>query len=137
MNSLIEEILKENKVTCTPGRKKILELFLKSNSALVRAEIENALPSVDRIIMWRTLQTLLQKGIIHLIPTTDISIKYAFSKNYKINKHFNKDHVHFCCSKCHKTVCLYDVKVPTIKLPRNYKKQYHELVITGICSDCK
>lgn len=136
MNSL-EDILKENKLTLTPGRKKILGLFLKSNSALDHAEIEKQLSSVDRITMWRTLQIFLRRGIIHLIPTTDISIKYALTKYHKGKKPINKAHVNFLCSECHKTVCLYDVNVPTIKLPRNYKEQFQELVITGICSDCK
>jgi Fur family transcriptional regulator, ferric uptake regulator len=114
-----------------------LELFIRANSALVRAEIEKELhPAIERVTIYRTLRIFLQKGVIHLIPTTDNSIKYALTRENANNKKIRENHVHFLCKNCSKTLCLSDVYVPNIKLIKGYKIQSY-LVIKGICSDCK
>ena len=75
-------IFKKNHLSVTAGRKKILELFLKSEGALAHADIErNTGEHFDRVTVYRTLQTFVDKGIIHLIPTTDNSILYALCKD--------------------------------------------------------
>ncbi len=67
----IEIILKENDLYVTPARKKILELFLKTGRALINAEIEKACSgTINHVSVYRTLQSFLKKGIIHLIPTS-------------------------------------------------------------------
>ncbi|MEI9957711.1 MAG: transcriptional repressor [Ferruginibacter sp.] len=69
------DILKKNHLSVTDGRKKILELFLSSPGALAHADIEKSTGEVfDRVTVYRTLQTFVDKGIIHNIPTTDNSI---------------------------------------------------------------
>ena len=81
MLTIIEQLLKENRLSQTEGRKKILELFLKAEHALVHHDIEKECAGlIDRVSVYRTLQSFLKKGIIHLIPTTDNSIKYALTK---------------------------------------------------------
>jgi Fur family ferric uptake transcriptional regulator len=69
------DILKKNQLSVTEGRKKILDLFLTSPGALAHADIEKSTDaSFDRVTVYRTLQTFVEKGIIHNIPTTDNSI---------------------------------------------------------------
>jgi Fur family ferric uptake transcriptional regulator len=134
MGATIDIILKENKLSLTEVRRKVLELFIRTDCALVTADIEKTLPAnIDRVTVYRTLQTFLKKGLIHLIPTTDDSIKYAFTKH----KQLQQNHVHFVCSNCNKTSCLDSVTIPIVKLPKGFKEQFHELVITGICDNCK
>lgn len=40
--SVAEEILRMNRLSVTPGRKKILHLFLNAKNTLVHAEIEKS-----------------------------------------------------------------------------------------------
>ena len=82
MENEILSILKKNQLSITDGRRKILELFLQSNGALAHADIEkNTDAAFDRVTVYRTLQTFVDKGIVHHIPTTDNSILYALCKD--------------------------------------------------------
>jgi Fur family transcriptional regulator, ferric uptake regulator len=132
------DLLKQYGLSVTDSRKKILELFLESNGALAHADIEkNAAKNFDRVTIYRTLQTFVEKGIVHQIPTTDNSILYALCKDNCQQGHHHDDHVHFICSHCEKTICLDDVTVPEVKLPQNFTKKQAAMVVTGICEECK
>lgn len=137
MKSIIDQILKENKLSLTEGRRKILEIFLKADHALVHNDIEKEFTgSIDRVSVYRTLQSFLKKGLIHLIPTTDNSIKYALTKEDVKQGQTQDHHVHFVCSNCNKTICLDEVELPTIKLPAGYIQEDYQMVISGSCDDC-
>ncbi len=132
------DILKQSGLSVTESRKKILDLFLETDGALAHADIEkNTSSAFDRVTVYRTLQTFVEKGIIHQIPTTDNSILYALCKHNCEQGHHHDDHVHFICSNCDKTICLDEVTVPEVKLPKNFTKQQSAMVVTGICEDCK
>jgi Fur family transcriptional regulator, ferric uptake regulator len=131
-------ILKKNQLSVTDSRKKILELFLNSPGALAHADIEkNTGENFDRVTVYRTLQTFTDKGIIHNIPTTDNSILYALCKHDCEEGHHHDNHVHFICTQCTKTICLDDVTVPEVKLPKGFTPKLAEMVVKGICDDCK
>jgi Fur family transcriptional regulator, ferric uptake regulator len=138
METEVLSILKKNQLSVTEGRKKILELFYKSDGALAHADIEkNTEAAFDRVTVYRTLQTFVDKGIIHHIPTTDNSILYALCKDDCEEGHHHDNHVHFICDNCNKTICLDDVIVPDVKLPKGFKPKHAEMVVTGICDDCR
>ncbi|MEP6928019.1 MAG: Fur family transcriptional regulator [Ginsengibacter sp.] len=138
MTGKIKETLKQNRLSITGSRQKILELFLSKNGALSHADIENKTgESFDRVTVYRTLQTFVESGIIHLIPTTDNSIKYALCKNDCAAGHHHDNHVHFICGECNKTICLDDVNIPIVKLPKGFTPQHSEMVVTGVCKECK
>ncbi len=138
MKSIIDQILKENKLSLTEGRKKILEIFLKADHALVNSDIEKEFSgSIDRVSVYRTLQSFLKKGLIHLIPTTDNSIKYALTKEDVKQGQTQDHHVHFICNNCNKTICLDEIELPAIKLPVGYIQEDYQMVISGSCNDCK
>ena len=138
MENDILSILKKNQLSVTDGRKKILELFLQSDGALAHADIEkNTDAAFDRVTVYRTLQTFVDKGIVHHIPTTDNSILYALCKDQCEAGHHHDNHVHFICDNCNKTICLEDVTVPSVKLPKGFKPRHAEMVVNGVCDDCK
>ena len=132
------EILKKNQLSVTEGRKKILELFLNSPGALAHADIEkNTDSAFDRVTVYRTLQTFVDKGIIHHIPTTDNSILYALCKDNCEEGHHHDNHVHFICENCNKTICLDEVTVPEVRLPKGFRPNHAEMVVKGLCGDCR
>ena len=91
----------------------------------------------DRVTVYRTLQTFVEKGIIHLIPTTDNSILYALCKENCEEGHHHDNHVHFICDGCSKTICLDDVTIPKVKLPKGFPPNHTEMMVSGVCADCK
>lgn len=134
----VEDILKKNHLSVTESRQKIMQLFLTANGALAHADIEKkAGESFDRVTVYRTLQAFVEKGIIHLIPTRDNSIKYALCKDDCEEGHHHDNHVHFICDECNKTICLDDITVPQVKLPQGFTPQHAEMVVNGVCEDCK
>lgn len=135
---MVLDILKKNQLSVTDGRKKILELFLHSDGALAHADIEKITgESFDRVTVYRTLNTFVEKGIIHLIPTTDNSILYALCKDNCEAGHHHDNHVHFICTACNKTICLEEVTVPQVTLPKGFQPRHAEMVVNGVCGDCK
>jgi len=132
------DILKKNGLSVTEGRKKILDLFLDTEGTLAHADIERQTDAAfDRVTVYRTLQTFVDKGIIHQIPTTDNSVLYALCKHNCAAGHHHDNHVHFICNNCHKTICLDDVTVPEVKLPKGFKPAQSAMVVTGVCDECK
>lgn len=133
-----KDILKKSGLSVTESRKKILELFLEAEGALAHADIEKKTDvAFDRVTVYRTLQSFVEKGIIHQIPTTDNSILYALCRHNCAQGHHQDNHVHFICNSCDKTFCLDDVTVPDVKLPDGFTPSQSAMVVTGICMDCK
>ena len=134
----VDDILKKNQLSVTGSRKSILELFLQSRGALAHADIEKQTgEKFDRVTVYRTLQSFMEKGIIHTIPTSDNSIRYALCKDDCTEGHHHDNHVHFICSNCNKTICLDSVTVPDVKLPKGFKPLESQMVVSGICEDCQ
>jgi Fur family ferric uptake transcriptional regulator len=133
----LNEILRRKHLSVTDSRKKILSLFLASHDALAHGDIEKkAGEKFDRVTVYRTLQTFVEKGIVHTIPTSDNSVRYALCKDCA-EGHHHDDHVHFVCSNCEKIICLDNVVSPEIKLPEGYQPANVQVLINGICKDCR
>ncbi len=132
-----KDLLKKHNLSITEGRRKILELFLQSSGALAHADIEKKLKDkFDRVTIYRTLQSFAEKGIIHTIPSSDNSIKYALCKEDCAEGHHQDDHVHFICDDCGNTYCINHVSVPSVSLPKGFKVLHSNLVISGVCNKC-
>jgi len=138
MTTRVDDLLRRNSLSVTESRKKILNLFLNVQGALAHGDIERkAGEKFDRVTVYRTLQTFVEKGIIHTIPTTDNSVRYALCRDSCTEGHHHDDHVHFICHQCGTTLCLEDVVVPEIKMRKGFSVNEIEVVVKGICLDCQ
>lgn len=134
----VQNLLKKNQLSVTDSRSKILELFLKNSGALAHSDIESKSGlSFDRVTVYRTLQTFVEKGIIHTIPTADNAVRYALCKDDCTEGHHHDHHIHFLCTKCGNTTCLEDIHVPEVMLPQGFSVQHVEVVVNGICRNCR
>jgi len=132
-----DELLRRNNLSVTGSRKKIIQLFLDQPGALAHGDIEKkAGEKFDRVTIYRTLQTFVDKGIIHSIPTADNSIRYALCKDECSEGHHHDHHVHFVCTQCNNTYCLDNVVTPEIRLPKDYLAKHVEVVVEGLCTNC-
>ena len=138
MSIQIDHILKRNQLSIADSRKKILDLFFQNNGALEHADIEKKTgEKFDRVTIYRTLQSFLEKGIIHTIPTADNSVRYALCKDDCSQGHHHDNHVHFICNECNNTICLEDVTIPDVKLPRGFQPTDFQMIVSGICTKCQ
>ena len=138
MTTRVDDLLRRNSLSVTESRKKILNLFLNVQGALAHGDIERkAGERFDRVTVYRTLQTFVEKGIIHTIPTTDNSVRYALCKDNCTEGHHHDNHVHFICLQCGTALCLEDIAAPEIKMRRGFSINEIEVVVKGICLDCQ
>lgn len=130
------QILKDFKLRSTPSRASILEAFLTHNFALSHGDVEKEVPaSFDRVTVYRTLKTFLDKGLIHKVLDNEGGIKYALCNEACSTAHHHHEHVHFKCTQCGQTNCL-QIEIPGVKLPKGYQAKEVNLLIEGICEKC-
>lgn len=137
MTGEIKNILKRSQLSLTDTRKRILQLFLESDGALAHADIEKTTgEQFDRVTIYRTLQTFVEKGIIHSIPSPDNAVRYALCHNECSEGHHHDEHVHFICDDCGTTICLQHVPIPKVSLPKGFQLRQTEVLASGKCDKC-
>ena len=135
MQYRIIETLKRNQLSITDSRKKILEYFFHAKGALAHFDIEHkSAGEFDRVTIYRTLQTFVEKGIIHTIPSADNAVLYALCKEACAGGHHHDDHVHFMCDSCGTTYCLDHITVPPLALPTGFLVAQTDVIVSGKCS---
>lgn len=131
----LERILKEHGMSNTPIRRRVLALFMNSNKALQHSDIEQHFPKIDRITLYRTLQTFVQKRLVHTIPTDRKSIQYAYGR--VAPKAGRERHIHFSCEKCGDTQCMdLPLQVDISEIAKRYAVRSVEVILRGICGVC-
>jgi Fur family ferric uptake transcriptional regulator len=137
MKNVLDDIFKKSRLSITENRVRILTYFLESKKALSNADIEKlSVDAIDRVTVYRTLQTFMEKGIIHSIPSTESSVRYALCREACSEGHHHDNHVHFICDMCDTTYCLDKVAIPIIHLPDGFSASKTDMVISGFCRKC-
>lgn len=132
------DILKRNHLSNTDSRRAILEIFLNTSAAMAHQDIEKRTgEKFDRVTIYRTLQTFIEKGIVHTIPTEDNAVKYALCREECSEGHHHDNHIHFVCDSCGNTTCLDETAIPSIRLPQGYRQEKVNVIVNGICKECK
>lgn len=131
------DLLKRQSLSVTISRKRILALFLDQSGALAHGDIEKKVGAIfDRVTIYRTLQTFVDRGLIHTIPSADNAIRYALCKDECGEGHHRHEHIHFVCANCEQTFCLDEVVTPVIRLPKGYSTHQIEVLVQGTCKEC-
>lgn len=133
-----EEHLKEHDLRVTDIRKKLYEYFASTESAVSHADLELLFSDeFDRVTIYRTLHSFLEKGILHRIPTDSGSARYALCHaDCNPGQHID-NHVHFRCRLCERILCLHELQIPEMNLPGKYSIESAALLYEGICEDCR
>ena len=132
-----EQLLQKHKLRKTEIRTTILNLFLKAEKALSEQNIEcNLTRTCDRVTIYRSLKSFLDKGILHKVLDEGNVVKYALCGNTCNEKDHQHEHVHFKCNACGATVCFEQIPIQKIQLPKGFKKEESNLLVLGICDKC-
>lgn len=134
-----ERILTEKSLRRTQTRADILGIFLNKDVALSEPELEKAIQGrCDRVTIYRTLSTFLDKGILHKVLDDTGAMRYALCAPGCHDTHDHQhDHVHFKCDECGKTICVDEVRIPSVNLPEGYKLSAVNMLLQGTCPNCK
>jgi Fur family ferric uptake transcriptional regulator len=136
-NPLPDDILRQHELKATPQRIAVLAAFIKKNKVLSLTELNKLLgKDFDRITLYRTLNAFEENGLIHKISDNTGSINYALCKHDSVHHTHDDNHVHFKCSSCDLIVCLEEVSIPVIRVPKKYKPEKYSFLIEGICEAC-
>jgi Fur family transcriptional regulator, ferric uptake regulator len=135
----LEDILKSKNLSNTESRQFVLATFLKANTAISQKDIEElSNGKIDRVTIYRTLNSFVEKGLIHKVLDDSNALKYALCNLEGCTTHQHHDnHVHFKCNKCNLTLCIEEVTVPSISLPIGFSIAETNLLIKGVCNNCK
>lgn len=132
----IAELLKDKGLKKTNARITISSILSQSVLPLSEQDIKKKMGNdYDRVTFYRTVQVLIEAGIIHRIIVDNTQIKYAFTKTNK-NEPDKTEHIHFYCTECHKLSCLENVAVAHYELPEGYTQSECAVLIKGICKSC-
>jgi Fur family transcriptional regulator, ferric uptake regulator len=128
------DILIRHNLKRTSCREGIIEVVMTANQALSENEIRIRLAgNYDRTTFYRSFKTLEEHRIIHKIVVDNQLVKYALDNN--VTK--KEEHAHFYCNECNTVKCMDNVPVKKYDLPVDYIDIETEVLIKGICSDCK
>ncbi|MFT3948173.1 MAG: transcriptional repressor [Agriterribacter sp.] len=118
----------------TIARTQILSLIKNSKTALSHAEIEQLLNGLcNRVTIYRVLERLVEDNMVHKIINVDGNLKFAACHNCAKTHHDN--HLHFSCVECGSVTCLEEVE-PVFKIPKKYKVQEMNFMVSGLCPNC-
>lgn len=137
MKDLTKDTLKNHDLRLTGSREDILQAFLEEENALSHSDLEGKFGErFDRVTIYRTLKTFLDKGLLHKVLDDVGGTKYALCREDCSQKKHHHDHIHFKCCKCGNTTCIESVHIPEFSLPDGYKRQEINILVQGICPNC-
>ena len=98
-------------------------------------DMEEALPTVDRSTLFRTLTILNDAHLLHNVDDGSGVQKYCVC-HHDDTRHC-MGHVHLTCRVCHRTFCLSNVRIPPVALPDGFVTEETEYVVKGVCKNCR
>lgn len=113
----------------------ILRTMMEIPHAVSLADLEQALDTVDKSTIFRTLALFLSNHLIHGIDDGSGSLKYEVCSSECVCS-IDDMHTHFYCERCRRTFCFKSIHVPVIDLPEGFRMNSINYVVKGICADC-
>ncbi|MBX7227264.1 MAG: transcriptional repressor [Chitinophagales bacterium] len=137
MSKDLDKILKMHDLRITQVRKDVLAFFSVRKVALSHADIEEHFSKkADRVTIYRTLHSFLEKGVLHKVLDDTGVAKYALCADHCETHQHSDNHVHFKCMKCLNIECLHHVHIPKLNLPTGYALFSSNLLMEGVCKHC-
>ncbi len=136
MSEKPEQKLRKRNIKPTAMRELVLKVLTDQKTAISLPELEQKFEKADKATLYRTLKTFEKQKLIHSIDDGTGPVKYALCLE-ECSCSVNDLHVHFHCTKCNKTYCLHEIPVPSVKLPKNFSLESVDMVVQGICANCK
>lgn len=132
----MEHLLEEHGVKPTPNRILVAKALAEAGRPLSLMELEARLETIDKSNVFRTLTAFREAHLVHVLEDAGDGVRYELCHSHH-EDHDDDVHVHFYCTKCHRTYCLEDTPVPPVQVPEGYAPDSVSYLIKGICPDCR
>jgi Fur family ferric uptake transcriptional regulator len=133
---LVSDLFASKGLRRTAVRKTVLAVLTDRGRPLSHAELRRVIGAkVDRVTLYRTLETLHRAGLVHQVLGEDGVWRYC--SHDPDTAACPGNHPHFLCLGCGQMVCLADQLLPHVKVPERYEVKGKQLVVFGFCDACK
>ena len=122
----ILDLLKSKGQKITAARKKVAAYIVDIDGLFSAKEILSAVPTMDRVTVYRVLDVFESLDIIHAVLTHHGETHYEL--------HGEHHHHHIVCTRCKKTSCV-ECTI-TRKEISGFSNIHHSVVFTGLCNTC-
>ena len=112
------------------------QFMVSQNSAVSLSSVEGNFEKSDRTTLYRTLKTFEEKCIVHQIDDGTGIPKYALCDHDNGMANHSDLHLHFHCTKCNRTTCLTEHRIPQINLPDKFIPEDVNMLVKGTCEHC-
>ena len=131
----MERLLEEHGVKPTPNRLLVARALAGSHRPLSLKELEERLETIDKSNIFRALTVFREARLVHVLEDAGDGVRYELCHSH--HDQVDDDvHVHFYCSRCHRTFCLEDTPVPPVKAPEGYALETVSYLLRGVCPEC-
>ena len=131
------DLLDKHHLKKTGPRLSVLTVLNSREVATSQPELEHMLgKEVDRVTLYRILNTFEKSGIIHKILDINGTSNYALCSPLCTGEKHKDEHVHFNCTVCLNIYCMDEVQIPTVVIPKGFMATNKNLIIYGTCDSC-
>ena len=118
----------------TAPRERVFALLRDVNPQSMSQLMQRAGKSMDRVTMYRTLESFERIGVVHRVNS-------GWKHKFELSDSFLGHHHHITCQQCGKTTDLHDEQeveeiIKTIANRSGFQPLRHTFEIEGVCEDC-
>ncbi|MBQ4377464.1 MAG: transcriptional repressor [Bacteroidales bacterium] len=133
--SKYESRLADAGIRVTAIRLLVLKSILDDESGIFSlADLSERIGTMDTSTLFRTLTLFAEHHLVHEVDDGSGMQKYCVC--HCDDLHHHTGHIHLTCTRCHKTVCLRDVPIPSVPLPSGFVAEESEYIVKGLCQSC-
>ncbi len=131
----LADLLRDRKLKATTTRLGVLSVISDYHKAIPFSKIQDALHNFDRVTLYRTIHSLMEKGIIHKALVEGSETFYAICSNNCSSHSHNHKHIHFKCTSCKAVTCVEAANPISLSIPGHLIDSF-EIEVTGVCESC-
>ena len=129
-------LLHDRSLKATTSRLTLLQKLQDYETAMPYSSIQEAMAPIDRVTLYRTLESLQKHGIIHKAFQENNETYYAICGSECADHHHHDNHIHFKCTECDAVTCEQPVQPIKISMP-DYDIHSVSVHVQGVCQACR
>lgn len=130
----LKALLRDHGLRATTGRVEVYQCLAAAGAPMSHREAAEALPSMDRVTVFRNLVALVEAGLAVRVDVGDHTWRYALATGHG-GDHV-ADHPHFTCTACGDVQCLDDIEIRAGDGVAALL-QGAEVTVRGVCAECR